>query len=63
VLGFLLAFALLTWTIPFGGTFAVAVTAAFTLTRAPRWWRALVVCIALAGFLFGIAYTVDLLAR
>jgi len=57
VLGFLLAFAGLTWMMPFGCTFAVALVASFTLARAPRWWRALVGCCALTGFLFGIAYT------
>jgi hypothetical protein len=58
VLGFLLVFALVTWTMPFGCTFGVALIASFTLSRAPRWWRALVGCVALSGFLFGIAYTI-----
>ncbi|GAA1969659.1 hypothetical protein GCM10009798_32910 [Nocardioides panacihumi] len=57
VLGFLAVFALLTWSMPFGGTFAVALIASFTLSQAPRWWRALVGCLALTGFLFGLAYT------
>ena len=57
VLGFLVVFALLTWNMPFGGTFAVALIASFTLSQAPRWWRALVGCVALTGFLFGLAYT------
>ena len=61
VLGFLLVFACLSWNIPFGGTFAVALVASFTLSAAPRWWRALVGCVALAGFLFGVAYTSYLL--
>lgn len=57
VLGFLLIFACLTWAIPFGATFAVALVASFTLAKAPRWWRALVGCVAMTGMLFGLAYT------
>jgi hypothetical protein len=60
VLGYLLVFACVTWRMPFGGTFAIALVASFTLGRAPRWWRALVGCIALTGFLFAVAYTASL---
>jgi hypothetical protein len=56
VLGYLLVFACVTWRMPFGATFAVALVASFTLGRAPRWWRALVGCVALTGFLLSVAY-------
>jgi len=60
VLVFLLAFAALTWQMPFGATFLVALAASLTLTKAPRWWRALAGSVALAGFMFGTAWTIYL---